>query len=288
MLRLPQKLVLLLDLLIQTGQLLIHLLQCRLILLQKLLEKLQASPHPSFKLHLAQAFQLQADLRTALTDPPRQILADAPAGLVIFLPPFLRRVPQPVLHLLVQPGMKDLPEDLPPFLGSRQQKLLKIPLGDHGDLGKLPVIQPDHLLHRPGHLPHPCHRLPAVKKGQLRVRFLHRVPGPPPLRPEILRIPPDPIPFFPIDKFQLHEGRLLLPGIFASKHPRLPHISAGLPIQRKRDRVKYRGLSRSRISCNQKKPPVPQPGKINLRFPGIRSESTDRQLLWSHNLSSFP
>ena len=63
----------------------------------------------------------------------------------IDIPPLPHIILQPVLYLLIHPRMKNLPEYHTPLRRPRQQQLLEIPLGNHGNLGKLSVIQPNQL-----------------------------------------------------------------------------------------------------------------------------------------------
>ena len=89
--------------------------------------------------------------------------------------------------------MEQLAENLSPLCRICQKELLKVPLGDHGDLGELPIIKAQDLLHSPGHLTRLCHRLPAVIKIQLRPGRLGRNTLAPFLGTHVFGIPADPV-----------------------------------------------------------------------------------------------
>ena len=236
---------------------------------------------------LFQFLKFQRQLRIPSCVCPVQILADAPAQLIILLPPLLYLFLQPVLHLPIQFRMEKLAENLPPLRCSRQQKLLKISLSNHGNLRKLPVIQSGQLCNRLCNLSCLCDRLPPVRKNKLCIRLLKSHSASSSLGPQIFRIPAHPVYFSLIGKGQLHKSRRFRRSIFTAEHSRLPDLSAGFSVQCKCNRVKNCGLSGPCISCNQVKSALSKPLKIKLCPPCIRAKSTENQIFRSHTSLSL-
>ncbi len=270
--RLSQKLILPAHLLFQSPASLLQITLALFIPLQQLLQKLGSARRLSLEPDLFQLFQFLCGFSVLCAHNPVHVLDNAPSQLIIRLPSRLYRVPQSVLQLLIQPGMKDLTENLAALCRSREQQLLEISLRDHRDLCKLTVVQPHQLRDCLRHLPRLRNRLPPVRIDQLRVSLLRGVASPSSLRALILRISPDAVLLPLIGENKLHIGGRVLLRIFAPEHPGLPHFPARLAVERKGDRVKQRCLSRPSVSCNQEKASVSERGKVNLRLPRVGSE----------------
>ena len=259
---------------------------------------LQLSPQfrvPAFRLPLCQKILLQhlfqkgADLLHR--EFPRGLLRLGPADPIHVLgnprllplaqaPQPSRLLPQLLLERPVIPGFKDFPKNGLPLPGVRQDQLHKIPLGDHGDLGKLVSVQSQDLPHPLVHVLQPGHR-PAVGEDKLRLRPLQGGSASPLGRPLILWIPADGVNLIPAGKGQFHLRRHRWLRIFGAQHHRLPVLPAGLPVEGEGDGVKNGGFPRPRVPGDEVEPALPQLCHIQLHLPGIGAEGGNSQ---SHRL----
>ena len=150
--------------------------------------------------------------------------------------------------------------------------LLEISLRNHRNLSELTLIQPEKLCHRLCHFRNLRHRLPFIRKNQLRIRFFHRHSLSTVFRPQIFRISLYRIILSLIRKGKLDKGTHFRFCILASEHGCLPDSSACLPVQCKCNPIKDRGFSCTRISCHQKKPLTAKLRKINHHLIRIRTK----------------
>ena len=216
---------------------------------------------------------------------PLDILGHAASGSVALRPQLPGFPFQLFLEHLIGAGVKNVPEDPLALPGVRQQQLQKISLRDHGDLGKLLIIQADDLLHRLVHLPDPGHQTP-IRQRQFRLRPLKGLAAAPPGGTEILRIPPYLIHLAAVGKDQFHLCGSLRPGVFGAEHARLPAGAAGLPVEGKGDGIKKSGLSGSCVPADQIQARGAQLFHLQFGPPGIGAESGKGQFQRSHSLSS--
>ena len=75
------------------------------------------------------------------------------------------------LQFLIALGAEQLPEDLAPLLSGGVEQAGELPLRDHGDLGKLVVVQPDDVNDGASYLLGFGHRRAAVGIGQGGIRL---------------------------------------------------------------------------------------------------------------------
>ena len=129
------------------------------------------------------------------------------------IPQLSRLLLQFFLQDLVAARLEQLPEDSLALLGIRQQKLQEVPLGNHGDLGKLVSIHPEDFPDGRVYLPY-LRNQAAVGQGKLRVRFLEDYAAAPLRRALILRVPADRVTPVPVCKGQLHKGRRVRSRVF--------------------------------------------------------------------------
>ena len=78
---------------------------------------------------------------------------------------------QRLLQFLVALGAEQLPEDLAPLLRGGIEQAGELPLRDHGDLGKLVVVQSDDINDSGSYLLGFGHRRAAVGIGQGGICF---------------------------------------------------------------------------------------------------------------------
>ena len=167
----------------------------------------------------------------------------------------------PLLKLPEAAGLEDLPEDLDAILGLGLQKAQEVPLGDHGNLGKLAAVEPQKLRHRRRHLLPAGEGLAVVGEAQKRLGLLHRKARAPLLGALVLRGAAHRIFPAPAQKGELHKGGLAGLGIVAAKHVRLAGTAAGLAVEGEADGVKNGGLARAGVPGDEIEPPLPQLGE---------------------------
>ena len=167
-----------------------------------------------------------------------------------------------------------------------------IPLGDHGDLGKLTVIHAKKFLQLLVDLPDPAGILRAVGKQQAHPRRnLYRgvftVFVFSPARPHIGRAAGDLVALSLLGKKQGHEGFPLIRHILAAHHASVPLPAAALSEQGEGDGVKNGGFSRPGIPGDQKNPVV-RFFKIHRHLSRIGAEGGHDDLQWLHRSPSIP
>ncbi len=189
--------------------------------------------------------------------------------------------------MLIKTGLKNLPENVAAFLRSRQEKLLEIPLCNHGNLRKLLSVQAKQFCHGSGDILELCHRNTFVRIHQLRIRLLCGITCSSAFGTLVFGISSYNISFSAIFKNVFHISRDIILRIFASEHISSPRIAAGLPIQRKYNGIENSRLSGSGISGNQVQPLPSQPLKIYLCTSRIRTEGAHCQFYRFHFSSSF-
>ena len=243
--------------------------------LQRLRQRQRAVPRP-----------LQRLLSGAVRRPPEggEILLYPRRGL---LPPVIQlggAIPQPVLKDPVAARAEQLPKDVLPFPGVRQQQPQKISLGQHGNLGKLLPVYPQNAAHRVVHIPHPGEH-PAVGKRQLRLGLFggHTAAATGPL---IFRAAAELIGLSAVGKGQRNLRGRLREGVFGAQHSRLPAAAAGLAVKGIGNCIKQRGLSRAGVPGDQIKSPLPQCGKIHRGPARVGAKGGQLQAQWSHSPSS--
>ena len=182
--------------------------------------------------------------------------------------------------------MENLPKNLASLLGFGQEQVQKLPLGDHGDPGKLGPVQAHNLTDGFGHVPRAGHRFPAVGKGQQGIRLFRNQLVPPFGRAEILRIPADPILLIPTLKHHLHKGGRGRLGVTAAEHGGLPVGAAGLAVESKGNGVKNTGLSRPGVPGDEVESPLAQERKIHRNLVPVGSKGGHGQCDGSHGSPS--
>ena len=185
----------------------------------------------------------------------------------------------------IVPGLEDLPEDLLAAPGVRQQQLEEIPLGDHGDLGKLAAAQADDPDDLSVHLPGLGHQA-AVREGQLRVRLLDGGAAALFGQPFIFRVPADRIGLSAVGKDQLHLRGGLRPGVLGAEHGWVPVVAAGLPVEGVGDGVKDGGLAGAGVSGDEVESLLPQLLQVHDHPARIGAEGGYCQFQRSHASSS--
>ena len=171
------------------------------------------------------------------------------------------------------------------------QEFQEIPLGDHGDLGKLPRIQPYDLFNLLVDLPLLSLKFfPVRQKKAYLSRLFHQTHCTVCIFPfsdtHIFRISPDRI-FLPaVRKHILHIRICIFSGILAAHHIAIARSAAGPVIERIGDGVKYGSLPCTRIAGDQEQAAL-HLRKIYHFRPGIRSESGHCKPDRSHLASPF-
>ena len=175
----------------------------RLILLDQRLQKDEGLPHgQGLVLGL---FQLRRKHILPIANRAAQVLADALSRVLACLVQSPGGAFQPVLEGLIIAGLKDLPKDSLPLPRIGQQELQKVPLGDHGDLGKLAPVHAQDLPHGGGDLPLLRHD-PSVGVMELRIGLLGGGAVAPFGGTRILRIAFHRVLLVPVGKGQHHKG----------------------------------------------------------------------------------
>ena len=214
------------------------------------------------------------------------VLADAAAEGLIGLFPLGGLPFQGLLELLVGTGVENFPENFAALFGLGQQKIQKLPLGDHGHPGKLCPVQANHITHGPGYLPGAGDRRPAVGIGQQSVRlFCHQL-VPPLGRAQVLRVPPDGVLLGAAPEGQLHKGGSPRLCITAAEHGRLPVGAAGLPVKGKGDGVKQAGFPRPGVAGDEIQSLLAQLGKVHLHLIPVGTKGGQGQFHGSHGSPS--
>ena len=213
------------------------------------------------------------------------VLPDAGPGCFTGLLQGGRPLLYPVLKRHIEPGFENLPENLLPAFGVCQQQLEKIPLGYHGDLGKLAAVQPDDSVDLPGNLP-ALGDQPAVRQAKLGIRFLHHASRAPLGRALVLGISADGIGFAAVREDQFHKGGCVRLGVFGAEHGRVPVAAAGLPIEGVCNGVEQGGFTGSRVAGDQVKPLPAQLLQVYRHLTGVWPKGGQDQLQRSHVISS--
>ena len=195
------------------------------------------------------------------------------------------------LQFFLQPGValgaEQLAEDPAALLGGGVQQLGELSLSDHGDLGKLVVVQPDDLHDGGSHLPCPGHRRATVPVGQGGVCLFGGKALPPCLGAEVFRVPAHGVAFAVHLKFQLHKGGGAGVGVLAAEHTAVPHVSAGMVVEGVGDGVKKGGLAGTGVSGNKVQAPLAQLFQRKGGGGGVGSKGGQGQPDGSHASSSF-
>ena len=192
-----------------------------------------------------------------------------------------------VLQFLVALGAEQLAEDPAPFFGGSVQQPGELPLRDHGDLGKLVVVQPDELSDGGGDLFRLGHGRAAVGKGEGGVGLFGGEALTPRLGAEIFRVAPDGVPCPAHLEFQLHESGGAGVGVFAAEHPAVPHAAAGAVVQSIGDGVEEGGLACAGVASDEVETAFAETFQLQGGGAGIRAEGRKGQLERSHTSSSF-
>ena len=194
---------------------------------------------------------------------------------------------QRLLQFLVALGAEQLPEDLAPLLSGGVEQPGELPLRDHGDLGKLVVVQPDDINDSGSHLLGFGHRRAAVGIGQGGIRLFSGESLAPGLGAQILRVAPDGVPLPPHLKFQLHKGGCAGVCIFAAEHGPIPHAAAGMIVQGVGDGIEQGGLARAGVAGDKVEPAFAQLLQRQGGGACIGAKGREGQLERSHASSSF-
>ena len=171
------------------------------------------------------------------------------------------------------------------------EKFQEISLGDHGNLRKLPGIQPDDLLDLLINLFFlPLKLLPVREQQADLCRLFDQTDASvcflPLPDPHIFRVPLHGI-FFPaVGEHVFHKGVRIFRGILAAHHIAVSPAAAGFIIKSIGDGVEYGRLSRPCIAGNQEEP-APDFCKINHFHAGIRSERGHGKPDRPHHASPF-
>ena len=197
---------------------------------------------------------------------------------------------QPILEPLKPLRAEELLENGLLLIPVRQQQPLEIALGQHGDAGKLVLVHAQDLDDLVVDLLRAGDDI-AVGHGQ---RGLHRGLGlAPGIGPPVAGDPPDGIPLAPVQKFQLHEGLRLIPGILGAEElavvlvaADVALLAAGAAVEGKADGVEEHGLARAGVTGDEIQAPVPQLFQVQNRLPGVGAKGGYGQFQWSHASSS--
>ena len=203
--------------------------------------------------------------------------------------------PVALLHQLVLEPLEplraeELLEDGLFLVAVRQQQPLEIPLGQHGDAGKLVLVHAQDLHDLVIDLLGAGDDL-AVRHGQGcldRGLGLALGAGPP-----VARHPADGVALSPAAEFQLHEGLRLGLGILGAEElavvlaaADVSLLAAGAAVEGEADGIEEHGLTGTRVAGDQVKAPVPQGLEVQHRLPGVGTEGGNGQFQWSHASSS--
>ena len=194
---------------------------------------------------------------------------------------------QPLLETLVGLGAEQLAEDLAPLLGGSVEQPGELPLGDHGDLGELVVIQPDDVHHSGGDVLGPGDGRAAIGVGEAGVGFFSGKALAPGFRAEVFGIAADGAALSPHLEFQLHEGGGAGLGVLAAEHGPLPDAAAGMVVEGVGDGVEEGGLARAGVAGDEVEPASAQLGEVENGLGGIRPEGRQGQFQGPHASSSF-
>ena len=171
--------------------------------------------------------------------------------MVIFLTGFSLRVLEALFQFLIVSRMKNLAEDVFSIFGLGKEELEKVSLGNHGDPGKLVLVDPqqifDALCHLPLFGPHIVVRIDKLGPGG----FFCQPALAPFGRAPVLGIAFYSIVFAIADKLEDDIGLGLRQGILRAQHGFFPVLTAGKAVQGKADGVKNRRFSRPGISGDQ-------------------------------------
>ena len=191
---------------------------------------------------------------------------------------------QPLLQHHIIPGLEDFPKNFLPAFGVRQQQLEKIPLRDHGDLGKLAPVQPKDGDDLGGHLAGFGH-YPAGQM-QLRLGLLHRGAAAAAGGAQVFRAAAHRVAPAAAKKFQLHKGGGLRQRVLGAEHGGVPVVAAGLAVQGVGDGVKDGGLACAGVPRDEVQPPGAQLFHGKADRPGVGAKGGKRQFQRSHSSPS--
>ena len=194
---------------------------------------------------------------------------------------------QPLLETLVGLGAEQLAEDLAPLLGGGVEQPGELPLGDHGDLGELVVVQPDDVHHGGGDVLGPGDGRTAVGVGEAGVGLFGGEALAPGFRAEVFGVAADGAALSPHLEFQLHEGGGAGLGVLAAEHGPFPDAAAGMVVEGVGDGVEEGGLARAGVAGDEVEPASAQLGEVQNGLGGIRPEGRQGQFQGSHASSSF-
>ena len=204
------------------------------------------------------------------------------SAFAVKIPAQLRQAPfQLVLHRPVDAGTKNIPENLLPLLGIRQQQPEEIPLGNHGNLAELLLADPQDLLDLFCN-PAPLGLHLSVGEGKLRPGKLPGGALSPGLFPGVLRIPADRIGLSPVGEGEDHLRGGVQVGVIGPEHGGVPGGAAGLAVEGKGDGVKDCRFSCPGVPRNEVEPPLPQGIHVDLLPRSIGAEGGHRQSNRSH------
>ena len=218
-------------------------------------------------------------------DDAGDVLPDAGPGCFTGLLQGGRPLLYPVLKRHIESGLEDLPENLLPAFGVCQQQLEEIPLGDHGDLGKLAAVQSDDSVDLPGNFPALGDQT-AVGQAKLGVRFLYHTSRAPLGRAFVLGISADGIGFAAVREGQFHKGGSVRLGVLGAEHGRVPVAAAGFPVEGVCNGVEQGGFTGSRVAGDQVKPLSAQLLQVYRHLTGVWPKGGQGQLQRSHAISS--
>ena len=213
------------------------------------------------------------------------ILPDAPPFVFTFTGEFPDVVLQSLLKDLIVAGMEDLAENRLAVLRLGQQQAQEVPLGDHGDLGKLVPVDAENVLDGCGHFPLLCHSS-AVWADELGFRRLFRRAGSAAFCSLVFRLSRHGILLPRVGERQCHEGRPSRVGVLGPQHGGLAVVSTGLSVQGEGDRVENGRLPRAGIAGDQVQSALPQLLKVDGLLPRVGAEGRHDQIQRSHVLSS--
>ena len=217
------------------------------------------------------------------------VLFQALADVVAFSFEVPRLALERLLQILIQLGLKNVPEDLLPVLRGREQQAQEIALRDHRDLHELLAVYSHDLMDRAVDVVQLCHDA-AVGIAKFGFCDLRDRPLPPQFGPFISRAALYGIGLSRIGKLQLHLRGGAVFRVFGAEHGCVAVLAAGLAVQRERDRVEDRRLARAGIAGDEIQAAVAEIADVQYRLFRVRSERGHRQFQRSHLLSShtFP
>ena len=182
-----------------------------------------------------------------------------------------------LLEQFVSACAENAAEDLLAFFGISGEKLLKVALGDHGDLTELTPIQSQNLLNSGGNfLGLGNHRTVGKRQGGIGRDLADALA--PDLLTDLVGFAGDGIGLPCIGKGQGHKGVQILPGIHGAQHTGLPEAAAGLSKQGEGDGIKKGGLTGPGVSGDQIQTAFSQTVEVQGDLLRVRTEGGHGQL----------